>query len=89
MPRFFNESGMSSVGNGSGRYTHPSPEPFHLSQWVESPRLRAEFVSVAQRLQFMLLIEASWDEFRAPVVIRKKPKPYQREVAGILRVWWA
>ena len=39
--------------------------------WLEFLyRLPAEFLSVAQRLQFMLMIEASWDEFHAPTVIR-------------------
>jgi hypothetical protein len=39
--------------------------------WLEFLyRLPAELVSVTQRLQFMLMIEASWDEFRAPTVIR-------------------
>jgi hypothetical protein len=116
-------------------------------------RLPTEFVSVAQRLQFMLMIEASWDEFHAPTVIRDllghrhlwhaammftdghplwplpyldeqwnadtlyilssgkdddalkavadrwyadatwvegemKPKPYQRDLSRILRIWW-
>jgi hypothetical protein len=117
-------------------------------------RLPAGFLSVAQRLQFMLMIEASWDEFHAPTVVGdllrrrdlwhaammftdghplwplpyldegwnadtlyvlsagrdddalkavadrwladaawvehgKKPRPYEREVGNILRVWWA
>ncbi|HZL25891.1 MAG TPA: hypothetical protein VFC39_05110 [Acidobacteriaceae bacterium] len=39
--------------------------------WLEFLyRLPAEFVSVAEQLQFMLMIQASWDEFHAPTVIR-------------------
>jgi hypothetical protein len=39
--------------------------------WLEFLyQLPADFLSVAQRLQFMLMIEASWDQFHAPTVIR-------------------
>lgn len=41
------------------------------SAWLDFLyRLPASFLSVAQRLQFMLMVEASWDEFHAPTVIR-------------------